>query len=67
MECSRRQVGSADALLGAAGGTESLFPGSANSVLSEEGKTGAAISDEKRTANCVSCEVISFKRVYRSE
>lgn len=35
MEFSYRQVGSADVLSGATGGTESLFPGSANSVLSE--------------------------------
>ena len=34
-EFSYRQVGSADVLSGATGGTESLFPGSANSVLSE--------------------------------
>ena len=35
MDYSYQQVGSADALSGATGGTESLFPGSANSVLSE--------------------------------
>ena len=44
MECSRRQVGSTDALSGAAGGTESLFPGSANSVLSEGGNPVADLS-----------------------
>lgn len=45
MECSRRQVGSADALSGPTGGTESLFPGSANSVLSEGSKPVADLSN----------------------
>ncbi|GAB7326552.1 hypothetical protein MBLNU13_g10537t1 [Cladosporium sp. NU13] len=38
-------VGSADALSGPTGGTESLFPGSANSVLSEGSKPVADLSN----------------------